>query len=349
MKTIMKTALVVLSTVALNSIAYAGALSVSGGATARYAAVSGTAQSLDKGMGLTNEFSLGASGELDNGMSWNYAMDIDPGAAGNLAYDDAQLTVTSEMGTIGWYMSEGSLGTKYAWSPSAYGPASDTGDGHGMIYAGNISSYDNIQYHLPEGMLPAGVTLKAAYSPTGSASYSSGGTPTINHSVHDATQVQLTVAPIDGLKVSADYMTSSSPTSVTQDAEDGSVGVKYSMGAVSVGYGQSYKSLALANATDGYAAAVDTALAGYESIENTSYGIGFAVNEDLSLSYTIEQSKPDAMTAATTTYEMEIQSIQASYTMGGMSVSLSRDEVDNADYVNATEQNETLIAVSMAF
>ena len=58
--------------------------------------------------------------------------------------------------------------------------------------------------------------------------------------------------------------------------------------------------------TDGYAAAVDTALAGYESIENTSYGIGFAVNEDLSLSYTIEQSKPDAMTAATTTYEMEI-------------------------------------------
>jgi outer membrane protein OmpU len=349
MKTIMKTALVVLSTVALNSIAYAGALSVSGGATARYAAVSGTAQSLDKGMGLTNEFSLGASGELDNGMSWNYAMDIDPGAAGNLAYDDAQLTVTSEMGTIGWYMSEGSLGTKYAWSPSAYGPASDTGDGHGMIYAGNISSYDNIQYHLPEGMLPAGVTLKAAYSPTGSSSYSSGGTPSINHSVHDATQVQLTVAPIDGLKVSADYMTSSSPTSVTQDAEDGSVGVKYSMGAVSVGYGQSYKSLALANATDGYAAAVDTALAGYESIENTSYGIGFAVNEDLSLSYTIEQSKPDAMTAATTTYEMEIQSIQASYTMGGMSVSLSRDEVDNADYVNATEQNETLIAVSMAF
>ena len=45
-------------------------------------------------------------------------------------------------------MSEGSLGTKYAWSPSAYGAASDTGDGHGMIYAGNISSYDNIQYPL---------------------------------------------------------------------------------------------------------------------------------------------------------------------------------------------------------
>ena len=96
-------------------------------------------------------------------------------------------------------------------------------------------------------------------------------------------------------------------------------------------------------------AAVDTALAGYESIENKSYGIGFAVNEDLSISYTVEESQPNAMTAATAAYEMEITSIQASYTMGGMSLSVSRDEVDNADYVNATEQNETLIAVSMAF
>ena len=105
----------------------------------------------------------------------------------------------------------------------------------------------------------------------------------------------------------------------------------------------------MASTTDAYAAAIDTALAGYESIENKSYGIGFAVNDDLTLSYTIEESQPNAMTAATAAFQMEITSIQASYTMGGMSVSLSRDEVDNADYVNATEQNETLIAVSMAF
>ena len=72
-------------------------------------------------------------------------------------------------------------------------------------------------------------------------------------------------------------------------------------------------------------AAKDTALAGYESIENKSMGIGFAVNDDFSVSYTKEESTPNAMTAATTTYEMEVTSIQASYTMGGMTFFVSQD------------------------
>jgi hypothetical protein len=353
MKNILKVMLVVLTTAALNSIAYAGALSVSGGASARYAIMSSDSTTgktdADKGVGVVNEFTLSASGDV-NGMAWAYALDLDPSAAtGAVVYDDAKLTLETGFGTLGVFASEGSLGTKYSWDPSAYGVGSDTGDGFGMIYAGNISSYDNIQYHLPSGILPLGGTFKVAHSPNGAASFSSGGSPSANKTIYDVTQYQVTLAPIDGLKISADYMEHSGADQDVQKAQDGNIGVKYSAGQFTVGYGRSYKSAALDSTTDGYSAALDTALSGYESIQNRSLGIGFQINDDLSVSYTQEKSEPDAMTAATATYEMEIQSIQAAYTMGGMTISVSQDQGENADYIQNADQKELLVAVSIAF
>ena len=31
-----------------------------------------------KGLGISNELTFSASGELDNGYTWNYAMELDP-------------------------------------------------------------------------------------------------------------------------------------------------------------------------------------------------------------------------------------------------------------------------------
>ena len=39
-----------------------------------------------QGIGIANEFTLSASGELDNGMAWTYAQDID----GATVQDDVQ-------------------------------------------------------------------------------------------------------------------------------------------------------------------------------------------------------------------------------------------------------------------
>ena len=63
------------------SVANAGELSISGDAKASYTITSSDGASgkveQGKGLGVSNEFTLSASGELDNGMSWNYAQDID--------------------------------------------------------------------------------------------------------------------------------------------------------------------------------------------------------------------------------------------------------------------------------
>ena len=98
MKNIIKTLIVMLSSVSLFASANAGELSVSGTAKATYNILTGTA--LGKGLGITNELNFTAAGELDNGYTWSYSMQLDPadtangGAATN---DDTQLTMTKQM------------------------------------------------------------------------------------------------------------------------------------------------------------------------------------------------------------------------------------------------------------
>ena len=143
MNKITKILLVAFASLTLNATSFAGELSISGSASARYRIDSGDSsvakRHADKGLGVANEFTLSASGELDNGMSWNYALDLDPdavsgGTAGNVDADDAKLTLTTDMGTVGVFISEGSLSAKYGWDVSAYGVASDTGNGFGFIH-----------------------------------------------------------------------------------------------------------------------------------------------------------------------------------------------------------------------
>ena len=117
MKNIMKYMLVAITALSF-SVAKAGELSVTGAAKASYAITSsdGTAAGADigKGLGISNEFTLSASGELDNGFTWSYAQDID----GATVQDDGKLTLTTPMGTLGVFISEGGLDVDNAASQS---------------------------------------------------------------------------------------------------------------------------------------------------------------------------------------------------------------------------------------
>jgi hypothetical protein len=158
MKKIAKITLAIISSLAITSAANAGALNVTGAAKATYTILgsdSATAKiGNPKGIGIANEFTLGASGELDNGYTWNYAIDID----GTTVQDDARLEVTTPYGTVAAYVHEGSLSGKYGFDASAYAPGSDYGytgtTGTTFTYGTNMSSYNSIQYHSPAGALP---------------------------------------------------------------------------------------------------------------------------------------------------------------------------------------------------
>jgi hypothetical protein len=349
----------VISSVAIATSAFAGELTVTGSAKATYTILSNTGTAgthgLGKGLGIANEFSLGASGELDNGMTWTYAQDID----GATVQDDASMSLGTDFGTFKVCISECPLSTKYAFDNSAYGVGSDTGYGGGsgstvtMQYGANINSYNNVQYHAPADLLPLGMTFKYAITPGGASG-------TANDSVHsvsdtkatpgDMTQMAATITPIDGLTISASYydFDELGTKNSKQTAEGGSLAGNYSYGNLSIGYGQTRHVPNLRTGQSNTAAHVK----GYE---NEAYSIGWAVNDNLSVSYTNEESTRvkafDNVTAerqdSNTT--MEIDTIDLSYTMGGMTIGLSQSETSLDSYTAGDEVTETIVAVSMAF
>jgi hypothetical protein len=345
----------------ITSAANAGALNVTGSAKATYSIMSSGsttgANDEGKGLGIANEFTLSASGELDNGWTWSYAQDIDDATV----QDDASLVFgLGDMGTVGIFVSEGSLSQKYGFDASAYGVGSDTGYGGGtatttvMQYGKNISSYNNVQYHLPAGLLPLGISAKVAVAPNAvvSQNASSNARGAENGGAGDqANEYQITAAPIDGLTIGASYFQLDGEAGTKQGYQSGSIVAKYAFGPVTVGYGQTKIAPNLGAQTASEAGTDYT-----QAYHNNAYSVGFAANDNLSLSYTVEKSKADiknkSIKGNTTTnsdVEMTIDTIQAAYTMGGMTLSASMKDVDNQSYTANEKVSEYLFAVALAF
>jgi hypothetical protein len=348
----------VISSVAIATSAFAGEFTVSGGVKATYTVLGNTGttgtNALGKGLGISNEFSLTASGELDNGMTWSYAQDID----GATVQDDAKLAFGTDYGTISLCVSECGLSTKYAFDNSAYGIGSDNGYGGGaaatttMQYGSNISSYNNIQYSAPADILPLGMTFKAGMTPGGAGGSANASSHAVNGDVTgEMKQYAVTMAPIDGLTLSASYYDFGEMGNKDgrQKAEGGSYAANYSLGSVSVGYGETIH--APAQRISGSAGTAQT-----QHYENQAYSIGFAVNDNLSLSYSEETSeifrKAKAAlsnTATRTDVEMEMTTIDLSYTMGGATLGISNSETSNDSYTTGDDTTETIVALSLAF
>ena len=114
MKTIMKTLLVSIASLSLMLSVNAGELSVSGTAKATYNMTSGT--QTDQGLGITNELNFTASGEMDNGFTWAYSMELDPASGGAANNDDTSIVIgMNDMGTVKVCVSECGNNKKYAW------------------------------------------------------------------------------------------------------------------------------------------------------------------------------------------------------------------------------------------
>ena len=359
----MKKIIAILSVVLFSfGVAKAGELSVTGSAKASYAITSsdGTAASNDsaKGLGIENEFTLGASGELDNGYTWSYAVDIDS-VESSATNDDAKLTLTTPMGTIGMFLGEGGLGVDNAASQSVVARPSDTSFNEQMTDTYDIDGYDNIQYHTPADMLPFGITAKIGYAPSGLATAANDFTATgatnnrlattdsasaggivLHAGGSSVSHYQVKAAPIDGLNIGADYFEASGVLGSTDQApESGAYFATYAFGPATIGYSKSY----LAAPVNGITTAA------VEDVRNEKFSIGVNVNENLSVSFEEEESIPSLATGSTATYTMTSTGIQAAYTMGGMTLGVAMNDHENAGYTQNKDVKDTVFTVEMAF
>ena len=357
----MKKIIAILSVVLFSfGVAKAGELTVTGSAKASYAITSsdGTAAGSNaaKGLGIENEFTLGASGELDNGYTWSYAVDIDA-VESSATNDDAKLTLTTPMGTIGMFLGEGGLGVDNAGSQSVVARPSDTSYNEAMTDTYDIDGYDNIQYHTPADMFPFGITAKIGYAPSGLATaandYTASGSAnnrlattdtasaggiTLHPGGSSVSHYQIKANPIDGLNIGADYFEASGVVGSTDQApESGAYYATYAFGPAVIGFSKSY-----------LAAPMNALSVLVETVENDKVSVGINVNDSLSVSYEEEESQPTLNTGATT-YTMTSTGLQAAYTMGGMTLGVAVNDHENAGYTQNKDVKDTVFTVEMAF
>ena len=365
MKKITKIISVVLSSIALFSTAYAGELSVTGSASATYNIQSGYS-SAEKGIGLKNHIDFTGKGETDFG-TFTYSIQQEPTASGGgMNIVDQSLTLVTSIGTLGVFISEGGLDLEDGASRSVYARPADSGGNDGMIDNPDISSFNNVQYHTPAGLLPFGIVGKVAYAPdangatvnltTGAVTATArmndtndaGSTLTRSSTtIGSAVAYQITAAPIAGLSIGANYMSMEeqgvATARVAQDGESGAAFLKYDVGAFGLGISKAL-----------YAPFAATQVGqGVEYYDQMNYSVAFNVNENLSISYEIEKSeKVVAETAGagqSANVEAESRGIQAAYTVGGLTLAVAHNSHDNISYTAGKDSQNTVFAVTMAF
>jgi hypothetical protein len=349
MKKISKLLVGILFSALVIAPSYAGELAVTGGATATYA-IGGDSAGSGKTIGISNELDFTASGELDNGFTWKYQVQLDNATTAN---DDTRLEIGTDMGTIGIYVTEGGM-SKELHGVGAMGPGFDYNSPAAFQVAYDVDGYGNIQYHTPSGMLPLGAQIKVGYVPdmndtTQMSAKDMTTSPGSHATGRNLTQVNFTASPIDGLSLqgSAAETAGETGTSGSGGKETGvsaNIGGSYTIGQVSIGYIQG-----------GYQPAVATGELTY--YENKFYGIQFDVNDAISVSYNIDESEKNqrvavavaATTGTVTETKMEQKSVQLAYTAGGATIGIAQAEVDNSDYTVGREEKQTVVSLAISF
>ena len=347
-----KILVVLISVFSLSTSAFAGALSVTGTAKASYN-IGGADQNAGKGLGISNEIGLGASGELDNGWTWNYAIALDPAATtGTANNDDQSLTLTTSYGTVGAFITTGGLSTETGWGIGANGVGNDFASVMTAVYGNDISDYHNVQYHTPAGLLPFGATIKVGYAPnmanttTTAADFKSDGSVNTQELGSSAVHYQVSASPISGLSVGADYFETNDGYTTGQKPTAGNAYAKYTSGPVTVGYRTGFNDVGIT--------AKSAAITNYE---NVAYGLQVALNDQISVSYSTEKNKKrtraaivnSATSAVKTDLESTTNHIQLAYNIGGATVGITNVDASDSDFTAGKNETKTLLTIAMAF
>jgi outer membrane protein OmpU len=317
--------------------ANAGELSVSGSAVATYTSVDKSVTG--NAIGINSGITFIGSGELDNGTTFKVTLTD----ADQSAYSSGNITITVPgVGTFGIDQGAGGQGIDRIddMIPSAWEETNGTGVNTGFRTVSGVGGSTNVELNVDGGMLPDGMGMQLAYTPKAGVSNTNdkamGGDG--NNSQGSGWDVVLTHSGLaDGLNVFAGYSDVSQVVNNSDKKDDQisyAAGATYAMGGITVGYEYSREDMN------------DDAVNGYD---NTMYGISYAVNDDLSVSWGHAESEKDNNSAADVT--METDSLQISYTMGGATIILAETSADDALYASGTggDISGTTLRLALAF
>jgi outer membrane protein OmpU len=226
-------------------------------------------------------------------------------------------------------------------TPSAYEESWDSLD-NGLNLVGGVSSGTVLVYTLPE--LPMGTTVKLAYNPDpGASKQADGGSAVGTNSYGAGMDASIaTSLGIDGLTLGAGYadievLDGKTNSSTYSGDIDEMVGyVKYATGPVTFGYFHSYESTG------------ERAAASVDAYETTGFGISFAVNDNMSISYSEVENEKD-FGSTTANVALETEGVAFSYNLGGASLLIQHNELNRTWNAADTSDENTEVRLKMAF
>jgi len=329
--------------------ANAGPITIAGGSDITWTSTSGNATAgaltiSGNPIGWKNNLTFGASGELDNGISWvatAYNSDAQALTSSNISFDlggAGALLLDNGAGGAGLDALDDKM-------PTAWEETHGTGIPSGAVTVSGVHGSVSLTYTLPSDLMPAGTKVRFGYTPKtdGGAlqddlGASGVGEQNNNQSAWDTT---IELSPVEGLSLFAGYANIEQHGGVatgmkdTEDEEHGTYGATFTAGSVTFGVQQAYVS---------YGTNVSAAVDYYD---NVNWGIAFNVNENLSMSYAEFESE-EVMTS-TGGQTLEIDSIQFAYNMGGATLKVANTTADDTKYAAGSTTETNTVALALAF
>jgi len=319
------------------STANAGELSVTGGADMSWISLDDVATGNPIGIGSNLTFK--GAGELENG----WTVDLSVAHLNANGYSNTNVTV-GVPGLGDFRITQGVSGSGIDRmddsTPNVWEEAYGTGLGTGIDTVSGTSGGSGVEF-TPSGT-PDGLTARFAWSPNVGGSKSadkagSGVQASAAQSGYDLTlSATSDIIGVDGLTIYGGYANvaqDSNQSGISGDKDEKTLGIKYAVGAFTLGYQWSEEDLGRSSGATQY--------------ENDGYGITFNVNDDLSIGY----NNYDSTQSNSTNVETNAKSMQVAYTMGGASFRLAEASVDNKTYTTgaANSRDATTLSVSLAF
>ena len=276
--------------------AFAGSMSVTGGADISLLNQSNFSSANSFSSGDSLNFS--GSGELDNGMVITSKVEVDGGT-----YDDRSVVIAMpEMGTLTFQQSGSTaMGAVGDMSPSAWDKSWDVlgstatttaGQSNKATDIGGYGTNNEFKYVAPELMEGLGVTV--SYTPSGAAR------------PDGTTSFALAYTGVEGLTVG--YAEEDNGKSGTSKIDANTMYAKYAFGSFTVGVQSSEADGGNSNDDD----------------EFSAHGITYQLTDDLTIGYHASEYQFGDKTA-----DQETKSVQAAYTMGGMTLKAQSVSMDN--------------------
>ena len=311
--------------------AFAGELSLSGGAKLSYVTKGGSLETTNvvaSGYAMDQEISASGSAELDNG----FTVSLSHGLSGSGAEGSDTSSITLDMGDMGsLYYNDtdghGGLAGLEDKMPKAYEEANDgLGTTATPASMAKMASGAGFGYSTTVG----GASISVGYSDNlgATTNRSDGSQDTTATSVDSSSSVAVTYAVEDmGLTVFGGVGTEGQADG--KELDHTTMGATYAFGPATIGYQINDE---------------DDSATGGTDYETEIFGISFMVNDNFSLSYGEHNTEKSG-----TTVDQEAESIQASYSMGGMTVNIKDSEMTGVAHTSTNDHETTEVILIFAF